>query len=112
MARSAVDKVRELDTQRARLIAAAKAEVMKKVERAIKELDDLGFTYKLVADGDRRTVLKKAKRGEGRAESKMDLARYASFQLYRAHDARTHRGQTKKAPFTSQELVERGFRRT
>jgi hypothetical protein len=110
MARSAVDKIRELDEQRAKLIAAAKSEAVKKVNRALKELNDLGFSYRLVADGGRSRVVKKAK-GRGKGRVKNGPCKICSFRTTPAHDSRTHRGQSKKTPFTSQELAERGLRR-
>lgn len=49
-AESAVEQVRALDEERVRIVAAAKAEAIKKVERALKELSQLGFNYRLAAN--------------------------------------------------------------
>jgi hypothetical protein len=111
MTRSTVQKIRELDEQRAKLIAAAKSEAIKKVDRALKELNDLGFNYKLVTDGSGPRSVKKAKAGRRKGRVKNGACKICSFPTVPPHDARTHRGQSKKAPFTSQELAERGLRR-
>jgi hypothetical protein len=113
MARSAVAKIRELDEQRAKLIAAAKSEAIKKVDKALKELNGLGFEYRLVSDGSGRSmrVARKVKAGRGKGRVKNGACKICKFVTAPPHDARTHRGQAKKAPFSNQELVERGMRR-
>ena len=113
MARSAAAKIRELDEQRAKLIAAAKSEAINKVDRALKELNSLGFDYCLVSDGSGRSmrVGRKGKAGRGKGRVKSDACKICNFLTVPPHDARTHRGQAKKAPFSSQELAERGLKR-
>jgi hypothetical protein len=112
MAGSAVAKIRELDEQRARLLAAAKSEAIKKVDKALKELNSLGFDYRLVANGSgRMRVGKKGKAGRGKGRVKNAACKICNFVTVPPHDARTHRSQSRKAPFTSKELAERGLRR-
>src|SRR5262245_44776581 len=111
MIRSAVNKIRQLDAQRAKLIAAAKSEALKKVAKALQELNDLGFNYKLVTDGDRQLAFKKAKKGRGKGRVTKGACKICGFSTIPPHDARTHRGQSKKAPLTNEELVGRGMRR-
>lgn len=48
---SVLEQIRKLDEQKASLLSAAKAEAIKKAEAAIAELNELGFSYKLVQDG-------------------------------------------------------------
>src|SRR5262245_51548280 len=108
MARSAVDKIHELDAKRAKLMAAAKSDAVKKVEGALKELNALGFNYRLLADG---SDFKKARTERGKGRVRNAACKICRFATVPPHDARTHRGQAKKAPYTTQELAERGLRR-
>jgi hypothetical protein len=111
MAKTAVEQIRELEKQKAKLLSAAKSEAMQKVDKALKELNELGFNYRLVADG-RRIPRAKTARTRGRKRRVNNVAcKICNFQTVPPHDARTHRGQSKKAPFTSKELAERGLRR-
>jgi hypothetical protein len=113
MARSAVAKIRELDAQRAKLIAAAKSDAINKVDKALKELNSLGFDYRIVADGSGRSIRvgRKRKAGRGKGRVKNAACKICNFVTVPPHDARTHRSQAKKAPFSSQELAQRGLRR-
>jgi hypothetical protein len=49
---SVLDQIRKLEEQKASLLSAAKSEAMKKAEAAIAELNELGFNYRLVQDGE------------------------------------------------------------
>ena len=111
MARTSVEKIRELDEQKAKLIAAAKSDAIRKIDRVLKELNSLGFNYRLVADGDRQPFAEKPRKGRGKGTVVNGLCKICSFPTVPPHDARSHRGQSKKAPFTSQELTERELRR-
>jgi hypothetical protein len=111
MARSAVEQIRELDQQKAKLIASAKSEAIKKVDRALQELNQLGFNYRIVADGHRMPRVKTARAGGRRRKVSNAACKICKFRTMPPHDARSHRGQSKKAPFTSKELAERGLRR-
>jgi hypothetical protein len=113
MTRSAVAKIRKLDEQRTRLLASAKSEAIKKVDKALKELNSLGFDYRVVSDGSSRSMRlgRKSRAGRGKGRVKNAACKICNFVTAPPHDARTHRGQAKKAPFSSQELVERGLRR-
>jgi hypothetical protein len=80
--------------------------VLEKVQAAITELNDLGFNYRLVEGGRQRS-------GESRKGTRqIDPSKPCSvcgFQTIPPHDARRHRGQTNKKPFTSKELEEQGL---
>jgi hypothetical protein len=102
MAMSVLDQIRVAEHQKIK----AKTETLRKVKQALNELNKLGFDYRVVGDGrinerDRRSsrTLKNAP------------CRICGFRTLRPHDARAHRGQAKKAPFTRKELAERGLRR-
>jgi hypothetical protein len=113
MTRVTVQKIRRLDEERAKLLAAAKSEAIKKVDQALKELNSLGFSYRLVGDNVRATGPKSLRKKAGRVRGRVknERCRICNFLTVPPHDARTHRSQSKKAPFTHQELGKRGLRR-
>ena len=49
---SVIEQIRKLDEQKAALLSQAKQEAMAKANEGIKALAELGFTYRLVQDGD------------------------------------------------------------
>jgi hypothetical protein len=110
MAASVIDQIRNLENQKAKV----KAETLRKVKQALKELNKLGFDYRVVRNGTasgradgigNERVVRKA-RTPTNAPCKI-----CGFRTVRPHDARAHRGQAKKARFTRKELAERGLRR-
>ena len=111
MAKSATDKIRELDARRSKLIAGAKSEALKHVQEALKELNSLGFNYRLIGNGISRVSARTSKTGGGKGRVKSGPCKICSFATIPPHDARTHRAQAKKAPFTNQDLTQRGLRR-
>ncbi|MFS4438619.1 hypothetical protein ACMA5I_10425 [Paracoccaceae bacterium GXU_MW_L88] len=48
---STLDKIKELDKQKEKLLAEAKQEALQKAEDAVAELNSLGFQYQLVQSG-------------------------------------------------------------
>lgn len=61
---SVLEEIRKLDEQKQKLLAQAKKEALQKAESAVKELNELGFNYRLVSDeprsrrsGVRETIL-------------------------------------------------------
>src|SRR5262245_21626110 len=109
MIKSVVEQIRVLDAQKAKIITAAKREATKKVEQAIKELNQLGFNYRLVSDGSVR-IGKKPKMRRKKGTVSTEACKICRFRTVPPHDARSHRGQSRKAPFTREELAERGLR--
>jgi hypothetical protein len=109
MATSVLDQIRNIEQQKAKV----KAETLRKVKQALKELNKLGFDYRVVrnghangeADGTDNEPVRKAR------TLKNAPCRICGFRTAGPHDARAHRGQAKKAPFTRKELAERGLRR-
>lgn len=45
-----IQQIKELETQKAKLLTAAKADALKRAKAAINDLNTLGFTYRLVDD--------------------------------------------------------------
>jgi hypothetical protein len=100
MATSVLDQIRNVEHQKAKV----KTETLLKVKQALSELNKLGFDYRVVVNGGERL-----RRSTQTLESAP--CRICGFRTVRPHDARAHRGQAKKAPFTRKELAERSMRR-
>jgi hypothetical protein len=98
-----LEELKALDKQRSKLLEGAKAEALEKADKAIEELNDLGFHYSLVegsaAKGKRATGIKRAMKDEA--------CPICKFKTEPLHDGRAHRSQEKKKPFTAAELKER-----
>jgi hypothetical protein len=55
---SVLEKLKALDSQRAELLEGAKKEALDKAEKAVAELNELGFNYRLVEGGSTRAPRK------------------------------------------------------
>ena len=102
MATSVLDHIRAAEHQKAQV----KTETLRKVKQALNELNKLGFDYRVVRNGRVSEIGRRSSRTLGNVP-----CRICGFRTLRPHDARAHRGQAKKAPFTRKELAERGLRR-
>lgn len=104
MAKSVLDELRSLDERRNQLLSSAKAEAMEKAKAAIEELNGLGFNFRITEGGV----------GSRKGTRQIDASKPCSicgFQTDTPHDARSHRTQKKKAPFTAAELAQRGWKK-
>jgi hypothetical protein len=115
MAASVLDRIRIIEQQKAKV----KTETLRRVKQALKELNRLGFDYQVVRNGHAdgaadgtgsERVVRKSQRRKSRT-LKNEPCKICGFRTVRPHDARSHRGQEKKVPFTRKELAERGLRR-
>jgi hypothetical protein len=108
--RSAVQRIKELDNERAELFEQAKQEALERVHLAITELNALGLTYRLVDEEKHQpTRQKKMTTSDTRGRVKDAPCPVCGFQTDKPHDARAHRGQVKKKAFTAKELTDRGM---
>jgi hypothetical protein len=107
MQKSAIEEIKELKAQLESKTEQAKAEALEKASEAISFLRDLGF--------DNDTILKelgfsgraKTKESrEGRPPSD-EPCPICHFRTDPPHDGRAHRGQSKKRPFTAEELEQK-----
>jgi hypothetical protein len=96
-----LDRVRQLDAERATIIGEARAEALRQAGAAIDTLNSLGFPYKLVEGS---TSAKKEAKTKSARTPKAGPCPICEFQTDPPHDGRAHRGQKKKAPFTKAEL--------
>jgi hypothetical protein len=105
---SVLEKIKALDAQRAQLLEGAKKEALDNAEKAVAELNELGFHYTLsegattTARAPRKAVSQATKR------QKKDVpCPICNFKTEPPHDGRMHRSQKSKKPFTVEELMEK-----
>jgi hypothetical protein len=99
---SPVQKLARLDQERAEILASAKADALQKANEAVGELNALGFHYLLCEEGD---TPKTSKKGEP-SDAACPICLYKTTPV---HDRRSHKKQAIKAPFTDEELKQKGL---
>jgi hypothetical protein len=108
-----LEKLKALDAQRATLLEGAKKEALDSAEKAVAELNELGFLYSLVEGASASTSTPRApRRASSQAQAPKRQARdlpcpICHFKTTPHHDGRMHRSQKSKKPFTVEELMER-----
>jgi hypothetical protein len=108
-----LEKLKVLDAQRATLLEDAKKEALDKAERAVAELNELGFHYSVVEGAspsfsETRVTRKAASKTQAPKRQARDLpCPICHFKTTPHHDGRMHRSQKSKKPFTVEELMER-----
>jgi hypothetical protein len=104
----------KLNAAKAKILDAAKEELLKQGEMIVNELYSLGFKYQLVPETTKVIQRMSTREGQGRSAPRAKLDKpcpTCGFKTEPLHDARAHRSQTKKAPFTAGELAERGLQK-
>ena len=106
-----LEKLKALDAQRAQLLDDAKKEALDSAEKAVAELNGLGFHYTL-AEG--ATTARAPRKASSKAQAPKRQARdlpcpICHFKTTPHHDGRLHRSQKTKKPFTVEELMEKGL---
>jgi hypothetical protein len=110
-----LEKIKALDEQRAQLLEGAKKEALDSAERAVAELNELGFHYTLtegasVSVSTPRAPRKPTSQAQAPKRQKKDVpCPVCNFKTTPHHDGRMHRSQKTKKPFTVEELMERGL---
>jgi hypothetical protein len=104
--KSAIQRIKDLDAERASIFDRAKEEALEKAKAAVAELNDLGFNYTLTNGAGKAA---KAGSAKGRRTIKAAACPICQFQTTPPHDGRTHRNQKKKSPFSAAELKEKGL---
>jgi len=103
-------QLKALDDQRAKLIDDAKHGALEKAHKAIADLNDLGFAYRLT-EGLRAAPAKGGRVPTSAAGAKRQIkdavCPICHFKTSPMHDGRSHRGQDTKRPFTAAELAQR-----
>ena len=110
-----LEKLKALDAQRAQLLDDAKKEALENAEKAVAELNELGFHYTLTEGVSTTTSTPRAPRkAPSKTQSPKRQARdlpcpICQFKTSPRHDGRMHRSQKSKKPFTVEELMEKGL---
>jgi hypothetical protein len=112
---SVLEKLKALDAQRTQLLDDAKKEALDNAEKAVAELNELGFRYTLTEGASTSASAPRAPRkATSKAQAPKRQARdlpcpICEFKTTPHHDGRMHRSQKTKKPFTVEELMERGL---
>jgi hypothetical protein len=107
--KSAIQRIKELDEERAAIFDQAREEALQKATQAVAELNALGLNYRL-ANGDGKKLKKsKAASANSNGPTKDAACPVCDFATSPAHDGRSHRNQPKKRPFTAAELAEKNL---
>jgi hypothetical protein len=106
-----LEKLKALDAQRAQLMDDAKKEALDNAERAVAELNELGFHYSLVesASASPARAPRKPSSQASKRQARDLPCPICNFKTTPHHDGRMHRSQKSKKPFTVEELTERGL---
>jgi hypothetical protein len=107
-----LEKLKALDAQRAQLLEGAKKEALDNAERAVEELNELGFHYTLTEGASTSTTQRAPRKTASQAQAPKRQARdlpcpICDFKTTPHHDGRMHRSQKTKKPFTTEDLMER-----
>ena len=103
---SVLEELKALDEKRAKLLEGAKAEALEKAQKAIADLNELGFHYRLV---DETQESPPRATGEVKRQQRDIPCAVCGFKTTPLHNGRAHRTQEPKKPFTAAELAERGL---
>jgi hypothetical protein len=105
-----LEKLKALDAQRAQLLEGAKKEALDNAEKAVAELNELGFHYTLT-EGATSTARapRKASDHAPKRQARDLPCPICKFKTTPHHDGRMHRSQKSKKPFTVEELMEKGL---
>jgi hypothetical protein len=107
-----LEKLKALDAQRTQLLDDAKKEALENAEKAVAELNELGFHYTLAEGATSPSTARAPRKAalEGIKRPPRDLpCPICHFKTAPHHDGRMHRSQKTKKPFTLEELMERGL---
>jgi hypothetical protein len=109
-----LEKLKALDAQRATLLEDAKKEALDNAEKAVAELNELGFHYNLTEGATSASTQSAPRKATSKAQAPKRQARdlpcpICHFKTTPHHDGRMHRSQKTKKPFTVEELMEKGL---
>jgi hypothetical protein len=105
-----LEKLKALDTQRGQLLEDAKKEALENAEKAVAELNELGFHYRLTEGASTAARAPRKTASQAPKRQARDLpCPICEFKTTPHHDGRMHRSQKTKKPFTVEELMEKGL---
>ena len=107
-----LEKLKTLDAQRAQLLDGAKKEALDNAEKAVAELNALGFHFTLTEGASASTALparapRKAAAQAAKRQPRDVPCPICGFRTTPHHDGRMHRNQKIKKPFSVEELMEK-----
>jgi hypothetical protein len=102
-----LEKLKALDAQRAQLLQGAKTEALANAQKAVEELNELGFHYTLTEGATSARAPRKAASKAPKRQPRDVPCIICHFKTTPHHDGRLHRNQKTKRPFTTGELIER-----
>ena len=108
-----LEKLKALDAQRAQLLEGAKKEALDNAEKAVAELNELGFHYSLVEGASTASIAlparapRKASSQAPKRQARDIPCPICHFKTTPHHDGRMHRSQKTKKPFGVEELMEK-----
>src|SRR3984957_8321818 len=105
-----LEKLKALDAQRAQLLDDAKKEALDNAEKAVAELNELGFHYTLTEGASVSSPPRAQRKAASQApkrEARDVPCPICHFKTSPHHDGRMHRSQKTKKPFNVEELMER-----
>jgi hypothetical protein len=112
MQKSAIEEIKELKAQLQSRTETVRTEALQKANEAICVLRDLGIDDNtILKDLGCKGGAKAQKIKDGRTGPKDEPCPMCHFRTDPPHDGRSHRGQTKKKPFTAEQLEEKGLTR-
>ena len=97
---SALDQLKALEAQKAELAEQAYSEALQQAEEAVSALNSLGYDYTLTNGSKPKRTTRKPKDTP---------CKICGFKTDPPHDARAHRSQAEKRPFTDEELAQLGM---
>jgi hypothetical protein len=109
---SVLEKLKALDAQRAQLLEGAKKEALDNAEKAVAELNELGFYYTLTEGASTTSAARSPRKAASQAPKRQPRdvpCPTCKFKTTPHHDGRMHRSQKTKKPFTVEELMEKGL---
>jgi len=102
-------EMRQLEARLAELKGKAKSAALEKAQAAVDELNQLGFSYRLVEGGAAATKQASGRQGTRKVQDRE--CPICQFKTEPLHDKRAHRNQNPKRPFTDEELQARNMRK-
>ncbi len=111
---SVLEKLKALDAQRAQLLDDAKKEALANAEKALAELNELGFHYSLTEGATSTSAARAPRKATSKVQAPQRQARdvpcpVCHFKTTPHHDGRMHRSQKTKKAFNVEELMEKGL---
>jgi hypothetical protein len=105
-----LEKLKALDAQRAQLLEGAKKEALDNAEKAVAELNELGFHYTLTEGAPAAYTQRAPRKTSSQApkrQTRGEPCPICHFKTEPHHDGRMHRSQKTKKPFTVEQLMEK-----